>query len=95
MHKALENEGYLHGSLLLAALNHVWKTKSMDDCKLPILHHKQQAYKFVAQHLKNPNEAAADTVVATVGTLALLEAALWEVSSSTTSTKYALEAISY
>ncbi|KAH8889278.1 hypothetical protein GQ53DRAFT_766966 [Thozetella sp. PMI_491] len=59
-------------------LRWLWATGDFDSVKLPLLHHKLEAYRYVGQQVKNASTATSDSTIATVASLALMEASLWE-----------------
>lgn len=73
MERALTHPGLLHGSLVVAACQWAWVTGSLDDVKIPFLHHKAAAYQFARQQILDPETAFTDTTVFAIAALALVE----------------------
>ncbi|KAK3944567.1 hypothetical protein QBC46DRAFT_251676 [Diplogelasinospora grovesii] len=69
---------FLHGSLVLNTVQHLWATGDFQSVKLQLLYHASEAYRHVGQQVKDPLRATSDSTIATVVTLALMEASLGE-----------------
>lgn len=55
------------------------QTMPTEHIKVPLLHFKQDAFNFIKGHLESPFKDIGDSVMATISSLMLLEAASWEV----------------
>ena len=71
---------------MLSAVQWLWATGDFESIKIPLLHHKLEAYKYVGQQVKNPSTAMSDSTVSTVATLALAEASMWQMTSGSLAT---------
>jgi hypothetical protein len=57
----------------------VWQRKSWDEVKIPLFHHRAEAYRCLGQRLSDSSLIAQDETIATLVAVALLDAAMWEV----------------
>ena len=71
---------------MLSAVQWLWATGDFESVKIPLLHHKLEAYKYVGQQVKDPSTAMGDSTVSTVATLALVEASMWQMTSGSFAT---------
>jgi hypothetical protein len=69
---------FLHGSLVLNTVQHLWATGDFQSVKLQLLYHASEAYRHVGQQVKDPLRATSESTIATMVTLALMEASLGE-----------------
>ncbi|KAI0393105.1 hypothetical protein F5Y17DRAFT_325377 [Xylariaceae sp. FL0594] len=76
VHRALAHPGFLHAALLLTTLHWAWHTGDVEQFRVPYLYHKVQAIRFVNEQLQNPDTAAADSTIAVVASLAVMENSL-------------------
>ncbi|CAH0049104.1 unnamed protein product [Clonostachys solani] len=81
--KAFENPGYMHMCLVLAACQWAWVRGSLDEVTLPFLHHKSATYRFVREQLLSADTARTRETNLAISTLALTEAAIGDLETST------------
>ncbi|KAI0405409.1 hypothetical protein F4802DRAFT_606903 [Xylaria palmicola] len=76
VHRALSHPGFLHAALLLTTLHWAWHTGDVEQFRVPYLHHKVQAIRFVNEQLQDVDTAASDGTIAVVASLAVMENSL-------------------
>ncbi len=71
---------------MLSAVQWLWATGDFESVKVPLLHHKLEAYKYVGQQVTDPSTAMSESTVSTVATLALVEASMWQMTPGSLAT---------
>ncbi|KAF7544717.1 hypothetical protein G7Z17_g9742 [Cylindrodendrum hubeiense] len=80
--KSFENPGYMHMCLMLSACQWAWVTGSMDEVRIPFLHHKAATYQFAREQLQSPEAAQSGDTMLAISALALTEGAIGELDAS-------------
>lgn len=73
IHKAFENQGYMHMCLMLSACQWAWVKGSMDEVRVPFLYHKSATYEFARGQLLRPETAQSGDTMLAISALALAE----------------------
>lgn len=74
IHRAFENQGYMHMCLMLSACQWAWVTGSMNSVRIPFLYHKAATYQFARGQLTSPQTAQGGDTMLAISALALTEA---------------------
>jgi len=82
IHKAFENEGYMHMCLMLSACQWAWVKGSMDEVRVPFLYHKSVTYQLARERLSNSDTAHTGETMLAISALALAEGAIGDLDTS-------------
>lgn len=72
----------MHMCLMLSACQWAWVRGSMDDVRVPFLHHKAATYQFAREQLLDVETAQSGDTMLAISALALTEGAIGDLDTS-------------
>lgn len=78
IHKALANPGNFHATVIMASIHGIWSGVSFEELNTAIQYHRLEACRWVSQQILDPKKAKSEATIATIATLALLEASFFD-----------------